>query len=225
MSAHDSSHEDWLVMRLSGETLAAEIEQKIDACTECQAALADLRRLEATLETAGNLERAGTRRAFPSGESSGRKIVPGDDLAAGRRSRPHPVPISRIVRVAAAILVLATIGIAFRAMRPDRPESGTTLGGATDWRLEPTGEVTSVTQFSFEAELPSAGSFVVRVYDELGTTRVPILESPFLQEPRWILEPADIAKLPGRFRWEVRVLDATNIEVAKSSAHVVVAQH
>lgn len=220
MNSHDPRHDDWLIAILAGDEVSREARLATESCAECRSALSEVGRIGEVLDVAGRLERGSIERVFPSSGSTNPSGLHLDVHPAGRERRWFASPLQR---VAAAALVLVTIGLCYRQVRnSDRPysvPSGPNLNVANSIELVPNGAVASVTQFSFEAERPSGGSFVIRVYDP-SSGGTPIFESPPLEEPRWIPDPDQLGKLPSRFRWELRVLDATGIRISSASAEV-----
>lgn len=220
MNSHDPRHDEWLIAILAGDEVSREARLATESCAECRSALSEVGRIGDVLDLAGRLERESIDRAFPSAEARKPSGLRVDVHPSGRERRWFASPLQR---VAAAALVLVTIGLCYRQVRnSDRPftvSSGPNLNASQQFQLVPSGTVAAVTQFSFEAPRPSGGTFQVRVYDPAaGAT--PILESPPLEEPRWIPDPDQLGKLPSRFRWELRVLDATGLRISTASAEV-----
>lgn len=210
--SHDPRHEEWMVARLSGEELAEEIRSQLDDCPECRGLEGDLRMLTASLDRAGAHERAVVARLIERDDS---------EVAAPIGTNPPRRALPRfLVALAAGVLV----GVVWWANRAtDEPTRGSEgpgpLLGAEEIRdLAPSGEVSSFDAFTFAARRPPGGSFRVRVYDPDGGAL--LVESPPLEQTRWIPNVVERARIPAAFRWKVVLLDASDAEFDSRSAEV-----
>jgi len=95
------------------------------------------------------------------------------------------------------------------------PDRGPVLGTGLVL-LAPVSEAGQIAELRWEYELEQGQYFRVAVYDP-GEPFDPVATSPELQEHSWRPDPADVARWPDPFTWQVQVLAGGGVELERSA--------
>jgi len=212
---HDPAHESALdeLWASDGATRSPAVTERLNACAGCAEFWRNLEAADASAaHVLSQLRRDAAPR--PSGEQA-----PGEArleaLLAHAIARRQPRPRSWTIWLAAAGVVLAA-GFGLR-MVSERHSTGQDpeLGGALRL-VAPARSTDARDHFRFEAA-DDGGWFVVEVFDAQGA---PLLRSARLAASPWTPQPAEVATIPERFRWQVTAYDASGNFEARADLRV-----
>jgi hypothetical protein len=221
MNRHDPAHEDLLRDLAVGDLRddSPEAQRLLESCAECRERLAELRRIAARLDEAGDLERRIRAEAEKSAGPPGEADRVGEILrAAAAGARPAtrdaraPSPTSRRAAIAAIFLIGAAglIALALRTFSGNEGEpSDPTMGAGELEATAPKGLVGEFTTFEWQGDLPAQGWFEVRVYRAGAPPGERALAEPGpIEETSWTPGTGATQLWPREIEWEVRVFDA-----------------
>jgi hypothetical protein len=223
-SMHSKEHELLLEAALAGDVDPQDPRwlERISSCSECSENFRELTELRELLDDAGRDERSILASIDP------RRDVPGSDrvaptvhaVLAQRRARWSLGRRALVWTASAAAGVMAVGGIVRWLMPHANPEHHESmLGEAEEAGMSPSGSVPDFDEFRWTVELPPGGEFELVVWsDEPGDEGRLLARISHLDDQRWTPAIEQKRAWPNTIRWELRVVDVSDQQIAAPTA-------
>lgn len=230
MNTHDPKHESLLEGVLVGDLLedSTEIAELLAECSECRTRLEELKRLAVTLDAAAAEQRAVVEAAAGATDVPGLADVgrvlreragsPAEESAAPRppiHLDAHRRNLRRPLVAAAVVLFFGAAVMMFDRMggTPSEPDQILNSNGLV--AEVPVGEVSELTEFRWEGELPAGETFTIQFFEPgSDPSSRPIKVVEWIRGPSWTPSASEI---PWReFEWNVITTSETGAPVLRS---------